>query len=58
MKRRWEEFGENNLLELNRRLAAFLREKGYDFEYAELPAGHSWGFRQAQIGDALRFLYD
>ncbi|MCO5182534.1 MAG: alpha/beta hydrolase-fold protein [Anaerolineae bacterium] len=49
---------ENDLLELNRRLAAFLREKGYDFEYAELPAGHSWGFWQAQIGDALRFLYD
>lgn len=49
---------ENNLLDLNRRLAAFLREKEYDFTYAEHAAGHSWGFWQAGIGDALRFLYD
>jgi enterochelin esterase family protein len=49
---------ENDILAANRRLVAFLGEKGYEYDYAEYPEGHSWGFWRTQIGDALRFLYD
>lgn len=49
---------EGDLLSANQRLAAFLAEKGIEISYGEGFEGHSWGFWRAQIGDALRFLYD
>ena len=41
----------------NQRMAAALEERGYEFEYVEAPQGHSWGFWEAYIGAALRYLY-
>ncbi len=49
--------GGSNLLEANRRLAATLRQRGYDLDYVERPAGHSWGLWRDDLGAALRFLY-
>ncbi len=41
----------------NRRLAALLEDKGYDYRFTEFAEGHSWGLWRAQLGPTLDFLY-
>ena len=48
---------EGNLLEGNRQLQQALQRADIEHSYAEYPEGHSWGFWQAHIGDALRYLF-
>jgi enterochelin esterase-like enzyme len=42
-----------NYLEANRQMAAALEEAGYEIMLVERPEGHSWGFWQGTLGQAL-----
>jgi enterochelin esterase family protein len=44
---------QTNYLEANRHMAATLEEAGYEIILVEQPEGHSWGFWQGTLGQAL-----
>lgn len=48
---------DGNLYEGNKAFVEALRGRGYEFSYSAYPEGHSWGLWQAQLGNALRYLF-
>lgn len=48
----------DDFLRSNRRMAALFARRGATFAYGELHEGHSWGLWRAQLGAALRYLFD
>ncbi len=49
---------EADFVSANQRFVDNLRPKGYDYFYEVSPQGHSWGFWQATLGDALIWMYN
>ena len=48
---------ETDFLAANRRLRDALAARGYDFEYAEQPEGHTWGNWRGHLPRALRHFF-
>ncbi len=46
----------DRMIATNRRMAAVLREKGYEVTYSEFAAGHDWSHWRVSLAQALTTL--